>query len=255
MSSTGGENNSSSSNQPTTTNSTNISRSYPPPLEAPHTIHYPRQPYGLLETGWSQYYSTSIGGMGGPMSSNVVFFDLETTGVNPYWDRIIEIGACRLYADDVYSTFVYPGKKVRLNPKVLELTGITEEMIKGGISLHRGLTSFMDYVGKTAILVAHNNDNFDQKFLEESFAVAGIRMPATWRFLDSYRIAQRMHPPGSTRYGLADLAKKYGVTCMPTHRALQDSLALKSVYQRMIAMDPVTLYRTCRRNEFNLLHL
>ena len=224
----------------------------PPVSDAPQGH---KTPFGLLQTGWSQYYSSNVGRAINPIASNVIFYDLETTGVNPYWDRIIEIGACRLHSDDVFNMIIYPGKKVRLHSKVLELTGITEEMVKNGTSLYHGLTSFIDFVGKTAILVAHNNDNFDQKFLEESFTVTGLKLPTTWRFMDTYRIAQRLHPPGSTKYGLSNLADKYGVTSLPTHRALQDSLCLKLVYQRMIAMDPVTLYRTCRRNEFNLLYL
>jgi len=210
-------------------------------------------PYGYLETGWS----TMTEGMciTEPNSSNVVFFDLETSGVNPYWDKIIEIGAVRLTSDTSIELLVQPGKKKKLNPKIVELTGITEEMLKSGTTLLQALNIFVDFVGKCAILVAHNSDGFDQRFLEEAFAACGHRVPPGWRFIDSYKVAQYIHAPGTTKYSLIALADKYNVRCKPTHRALQDAKTLKEVYIKMVPYDGITAYRMYRKNEFNYLIL
>ena len=58
----------------------------------------------------------------------VVFFDLETTGLDYKYDRIIEIGAIKIHPDGRTEKF-----HLRLNPEmripaeVVELTGITNE--------------------------------------------------------------------------------------------------------------------------------
>lgn len=217
------------------------------------SINLNRSPYGMLETGWAQYYSGSIpmGGTIDPVASNVVFYDLETTGLNPYKDRIIEIGSCRLFSEYTFSYLVNPGR-VKIPPKVNELTGITNEMVSKGVPLHIALTTFCDFCGKTAILVAHNNDSFDQRFLEEAFSACSMRIPPGWRFLDSFRIAQKFLPPKS-RYGLSNLAQRFDISVKSTHRALPDALTLKQVYPHLIRMDALTAYRIYRKNEFNYI--
>ena len=93
-----------------------------------------------------------------------VAFDLETTGLSSRTDRIIEIGAVILKDGeeiDRFQTFVDPERP--LERKIVELTGITDEMLKGAPKIEEVLPKFLDFIGGR-VLVAHNSD-FDTGFI------------------------------------------------------------------------------------------
>ena len=93
-----------------------------------------------------------------------VAFDLETTGLSSRTDRIIEIGAVILKEGkeiDRFQTFVDPERP--LERKIVELTGITDEMLQGAPKIEEVLPRFLDFIGGR-VLVAHNSD-FDTGFI------------------------------------------------------------------------------------------
>ncbi len=93
-----------------------------------------------------------------------VAFDLETTGLSSRTDRIIEIGAVILKEGkeiDRFQTFVDPERP--LERKIVELTGITDDMLKGAPKIEEVLPKFLEFVGDR-VLVAHNSD-FDTGFI------------------------------------------------------------------------------------------
>ena len=93
-----------------------------------------------------------------------VAFDLETTGLSSKTDKIIEIGAVILKDGqeiDRFQTFVDPER--HLERKIVELTGITEEMLVGAPKIEEVLPKFLDFIGNR-VLVAHNSD-FDTGFI------------------------------------------------------------------------------------------
>ena len=64
------------------------------------------------------------------MIKDYVCVDIETTGIRPKWDRIIEIGAVKVRDGkevDRFSQLIYPG--IHIPPRITELTGITDEML------------------------------------------------------------------------------------------------------------------------------
>ena len=93
-----------------------------------------------------------------------VAFDLETTGLSSKNDRIIEIGAVIMKNGeevDRFQTFVDPERT--LDRKIVELTGITDEMLKGAPKIEEVLPKFLEFIGGR-VLVAHNSD-FDTGFI------------------------------------------------------------------------------------------
>ena len=101
-----------------------------------------------------------------------VAFDLETTGLSSRNDRIIEIGAVILKNGqelDRFQTFVDPERP--LERKIVELTGITDEMLKGAPKIEEVLPKFLDFIGGR-VLVAHNSD-FDTGFIRAECARQG----------------------------------------------------------------------------------
>ena len=93
-----------------------------------------------------------------------VAFDLETTGLSSRTDRIIEIGAVRMKKGqeiERFQTFVDPEQK--LEKKIIDLTGITDDMLVGAPKIEEVLPKFLEFVGDR-VLVAHNSD-FDTGFI------------------------------------------------------------------------------------------
>ena len=93
-----------------------------------------------------------------------VAFDLETTGLSSRVDRIIEIGAVLMKNGqeiDRFQTFVDPEQK--LEKKIIDLTGITDDMLVGAPKIEEVLPKFLEFVGDR-VLVAHNAD-FDTGFI------------------------------------------------------------------------------------------
>ena len=93
-----------------------------------------------------------------------VAFDLETTGLSSRTDRIIEIGAVVLKNGqevDRFQTFVDPERP--LEKKIVDLTGITDDMLRGAPKIEQVLPQFLEFVAGR-VLVAHNSD-FDTGFI------------------------------------------------------------------------------------------
>ena len=107
-----------------------------------------------------------------------VAFDLETTGLSSLTDRIIEIGAVILKNGeevDRFQTFVDPERT--LDRKIVELTGITDEMLKGAPKIEEVLPKFLEFIGDR-VLVAHNSD-FDTGFIRAECARLGYEYKYT----------------------------------------------------------------------------
>lgn len=101
------------------------------------------------------------------IDSEYVVFDIETTGLSAVRDEIIEIGAVKVkdrQITDSFHTFIKPGRK--LSPEIVDLTGITDEMLANAPKLDDIFEDFLNYVGDLP-LVAHNAQ-FDVSFIKES---------------------------------------------------------------------------------------
>ncbi len=101
-----------------------------------------------------------------------VAFDLETTGLSSRNDRIIEIGAVILKNGeeiDRFQTFVDPERT--LDRKIVDLTGISDDMLKGAPKIEEVLPKFLEFIGGR-VLVAHNSD-FDTGFIRAECARLG----------------------------------------------------------------------------------
>ena len=92
--------------------------------------------------------------------------DLEMTGLHPKNDAILEVGAAKIRNGEVTDTmdiFVNPGRKI--TQEITELTGITDEMVKEGLSPAAAFHKTAEFIGDD-ILVGHNII-FDYSFLKQ----------------------------------------------------------------------------------------
>ena len=156
------------------------------------------------------------------LDSDFVVFDLETTGLNPKNDHIIEIGAVKISnrkVIDSFSTFVHTDRK--LPSKIIELTSITDNMLAGQPEIDEALPAFLDFA-KDCVLVAHNA-KFDVGFIREKVKVLSIDNyePSS---LDTLELSKALIKDVKN-YKLSTLTKKLGINLVNHHRAVDDANA------------------------------
>lgn len=158
-----------------------------------------------------------------------VAFDLETTGLRPTEDRILEIGAVRVEEGEVtetYETFI--DDQIEIPPGITDLTGITREMVAGSPPMEEAVGRFLEFAGDS-VLLGHNV-LFDYSFMKASV----LRMGGTYerRGLDTLAIA-RLCLPELHGKALNNLACYYGIPQEHHHRALDDALTAARLYERL----------------------
>lgn len=162
------------------------------------------------------------------MIKDYVVLDLETTGLDPKTDKIIEIGAVRVRDGaivDSFSSFINPGRG--LSEKTRELTGITMEDLKEAPFIEDVLEQLLLFLGDD-ILLGHNI-LFDYSFLKR--AVVNQKKVFEKEGIDTLRIARRFLVELDSR-NLGFLCKYYGIE-LEAHRALNDAVATHMLYERL----------------------
>ena len=167
-----------------------------------------------------------------------VVIDLETTGLSPAQDKILEFGAIRVRENqitDLFSRLVRQEKGVP--QKITALTGIDEALVKQeGQPLKDVLGDFWQFVGED--LIVGYNLTFDMRFLQEACRACGMR-PPTNRCLDLLSPARRkvFDVPD---FKLTTLATRFSLEIPAPHRALNDCQILFSLYEKLKENDPFT---------------
>lgn len=149
-----------------------------------------------------------------------VVFDVETTGLSAIYDNIIELAAVKMYKGNVvaeFQEFIDPGH--RLSNTTINLTGITDEMIRGSKSEKDVLEQFRAFSEGT-LLVAHNA-TFDMGFLNTAYKKHGMPM-SDLPVIDTLEFSRFINPTFKT-HRLNTLAKRFKVNLEQHHRAIYDS--------------------------------
>ena len=111
--------------------------------------------------------------------SSYVVVDLETTGLYPSQDRILEIGAVKVLDGEVADTFcMFADPQMKIPEKIRELTGITQEMVAGQPTPAEAVRAFLDFCGELD-LMGHNLI-FDYSFLKHQAADQKIPFEKKW---------------------------------------------------------------------------
>jgi DNA polymerase III subunit epsilon len=172
--------------------------------------------------------------LGTPLrSSTFVVFDLETTGGSAESDTVTEIGAVKVRGGEVlgeFATLVDPERGIP--PEIIELTGITNAMVRVAPKLAEVLPAFLEFIGGS-VLVAHNS-GFDVGFLRAACNRFGYAWPKP-AVVCTVRLARRVltrEEAPSCR--LSALATMFRATTTPIHRALPDALATVDVLHGLL---------------------
>ena len=151
--------------------------------------------------------------------NNYVVFDIETTGLDPEFDEIIEIGAVKIKDGikiDTFNSLIKP--EYEIDEFITELTGITNGMVENAPSIDEVLPKFMDFI-RDYIIIGHNV-NFDINFIYDNLEELNIP-PITNDFVDTLRISRRLIPE-LKHHKLSDLANYFNIDTNGSHRSLKD---------------------------------
>lgn len=156
--------------------------------------------------------------------------DLETTGLCPKTDKIIEIGAVRVENGQItgeFSSFVNPGRM--LPERIVELTGIVQEQVAEAETIGTVLEDFLEFAGELP-LVGHRI-LFDYSFLKRAAVNAGKPFERTG--VDTLKLSRQYLSELPSRR-LAELCAYFQIP-ITAHRALEDARAAHFLYQELCA--------------------
>lgn len=161
--------------------------------------------------------------------TNQIFtaFDIETTGFDARYEKIVEIAAVKFCNGKITSQkswLVNPGKPIPKHAR--DVHGITDMMVAKAPTFSVVATNFIDFIGDS-ILIAHNA-SFDSGFIYtemENNNIAPIQNP----ILDSLKMARQWYPE-LKRHNLQFLSEKLHFAGDTYHRALDDSIYVQKLF-------------------------
>ncbi|MBO4981121.1 MAG: 3'-5' exonuclease [Lachnospiraceae bacterium] len=162
------------------------------------------------------------------MTDTYVCIDLETTGLNPKLDKIIEIGAVKVIQGQAaarYSTYVNPGRK--LEERITLLTGIRDEDLSGAPYIEEVLPGVLEFLEDLPLL--GHSILFDYSFLKK--AAVDKKLTFAKQGIDTLKIARKYL--ASLEHRSLDYLCGYYRIPHKAHRALEDAEATCALYRKL----------------------
>ena len=157
--------------------------------------------------------------------SDYTVIDLETTGLNPDSELIIEFAAIKVRNGRVTDTFQQlcdPGFPI--SPVITDITGISNEMVRFCPNPRQVLPDFLDFIGDD--FVVGHNVLFDVRFVVRSAEIFRNN------YIDTMKIFRKLHST-LPHHRLSDMVEFYNKTNETAHRALSDCFATQACFEAM----------------------
>lgn len=153
--------------------------------------------------------------------SRFIAFDFETTGLDSVNDRVIEVSAIRFVDGNIeekFTSLINPNR--RLTPLIIDLTGITDDMLKKAPQEKKVARELTQFIGDDPI-VAHNL-SFDLAFLNEMVQRNELKAVQN-ELLDTLFLA-RIFMFNEPSFSLGSLSESFGIDLDNAHRAENDAI-------------------------------
>lgn len=162
---------------------------------------------------------------------NFTVVDIETTGLSPKTNHIIEIGAVKYTNNMIRDTFQMLVKPPKIHgeyvsKEIENITGITNGMLNNANDMHFVLFEFLQFLGSD-IIVGHNV-NFDINFLYDASERLSFRRLNN-DFIDTMKLG-RSYLKDLDHHTLKDVSEYFGIKNIRAHRALNDCLTTGACY-------------------------
>ncbi len=207
-----------------------VVQSYPDALKASDDNEKIKVIYGVEGYLVDDSEKIAAGKTDTKIDGKFVVFDIETTGLSKDKEEITEIGAVKVENGEItekWGSFVNPGRPIP--EKIVELTSITDEMVKDAPKIDEVLPQFFKFC-KDCVLVAHNA-KFDTGFIKAAAEKCG--MEYNFAHLDTLLLAKCLYPDLGN-YRLNNLSKHLNIVLENHHRAVDDAKATADIFVKMI---------------------
>lgn len=148
-----------------------------------------------------------------------VSVDVETTGIDPRRDQIVEIGAVKVQGGSIveeFDTLVNIDRTIPFDAR--RVHGISNEMLVGKPRIAEALTMLLDFA-EDSVLAEHSYKAFDVMFLEQA---RGSVLTAP--YINTCTLSRRLFPH-IPKHGLEECCRRYHIAHENQHRALGDARA------------------------------
>lgn len=174
-----------------------------------------------------------------------VVFDLETTGLSPINDNIIELSALKVKGGKVtetFSTLVNPGRRIPASAS--RINGITDDMVADAPPIQDVMTDFLAFI-QGEVLVGHNIKSFDLKFINAA-AEQLFGFPINNDYIDTLYMSRRCLPQ-LRNHKLVDISAHFQISSEGAHRALNDCIMNQKCFEAMGRMQQTVAIEVCPR--------
>lgn len=169
------------------------------------------------------------------LPTNYTVIDIETDGLSPLTNHIIEMSAVRVrngQVESTFSTLCKPCDGYIMDDFIIMLTRITQDMIDGAPDVKSALLDFINFVGDD-VVVGHNVP-FDVNFIYDASISCNLK-PFSNDHINTVRLAKKLFPElKDSGYSLAQVASELNVDYSNAHRALNDCFICNSCFSIML---------------------
>jgi len=161
------------------------------------------------------------------LPKNLCFVDIETTGISPSHDRIIEIAILRVEDGKLvqtYNSLVNP--QTHVSPYIEAITGITQSEVQNAPSFSEVAGTVKELLSD-AVFVAHNV-RFDYEFIRHELSRLDLSFSS--QKLCTVKLSRKIYPD-QPRHDLDSVIQRHNIKCEKRHRALSDAEAIWKFYQ------------------------
>lgn len=174
---------------------------------------------------------------------STIILDFETSGLNPFYTDILEIGAKVLNSNDTFDILLKPQSGERIPHRITELTGITPKMLYfEGQDWKNAYREFYNWLYahlhpcETNAIVCHNGNGFDFTLLKRilnDVSESQVLSDYDIVYVDTLPISRRLYM-NYTCFKQGYLASRLKVPYYGEHRALADVYTLEHIYKDIL---------------------
>lgn len=163
-----------------------------------------------------------------------IVFDIETSGLDPNINEIIEIGSIKIIDGVIIDEFSHLIKPINPIPDfITSLTGITNELVKDEEREVTVLQKFVEFSKEADHFLGHNIDEFDIPFLNKRLEINGLDK-INKKTIDTLKIARNnISFKSVSNYKLDTLASFFNINSEFSHRAVYDAKKAWEIFKKL----------------------
>ena len=188
------------------------------------------------------------------LNKRKIYIDFETTGVDPYRARVIQIGAFTRFEGVEYTYMAYINPGIHIPPSSTKIHGITNSKVQTSPTFRQGIMMFIDWVKKykqnndSISLVTYNGFRYDFIILLHEMQMCDLPLYALLKsngisiFEDTYVFMKKMYPTELVP------RRKNGVPTYTLSRIYEATFNEKFADAHDALADTKALYRLCQHD-------